>query len=291
MKSRWGIYFKERFPILPNLLVAGGIVESARRLAGTTFADPNAKLSWIASMAGGILFLAQLRLMDEYKDFEKDKIAHPDRPLPRGLFTPEEFAIWIRRFNLGMAAIALMATFLINLPAGIAFAGGVFYLYLMFREFFMGTRLQQYPMIYAITHQLIIFPMGLFVYFCFRNPPILNVDSLWFCTYLLGTFFGFEVGRKLDPHAHPILKTYLTQYGRNRTAMLLYCLLGIAVYAGERIGVKSVVGPFYIWLLLVSSLIWWSPARYKIVEGTVALFLLLALWAIPISRFFGGMPT
>ena len=37
-----------------------------------------------------MLFFAELRLMDELKDYEKDLIAHPERPLPRGLLSREE---------------------------------------------------------------------------------------------------------------------------------------------------------------------------------------------------------
>jgi 4-hydroxybenzoate polyprenyltransferase len=236
-----------------------------------------------------MLFLAQIRLMDEYKDFEKDKIAHPDRPLPRGLFTHQEFGSWIFRFNVAMVIWSVVIGFLLNPVSGILFGIGTIYLYLMFKEFYLGEWLVKRPMLYAITHQLIIFPMGAFVYSCYHAQVLTNPSAFWFCLLLIGTFFGFEVGRKLDPSAHPILKTYLVQYGKNKTVFLLLGLLAIATHAASHVGADLILGPLYVLVILTSSLVWWAPHRFKSIEGMVALYLLSALWAIPILRLFGGM--
>ena len=229
MKSRWGIYFNERFPLIPNLLVAMGITHSARILAESNTGLPSTFLATVLAVLGGMLFLAQIRLMDEYKDFEKDKIAHPERPLPRGLFTHQEFGSWIFRFNVSMVLMSLLLGALLNPVAGGLFAFGTIYLYLMFKEFYLGEWLVKRPMLYAISHQLIIFPMGAFVYSCYHEQVLAGPVVFWFCVLLLGTFFAFEVGRKLDPSAHPILKTYLSQYGKNKTVILLLALLAISL--------------------------------------------------------------
>ncbi len=289
MNSRWGIYFKERFPLIPNLLVALGITHSARIIAELNSGVSSDHLNTFLAVVGGMLFLAQIRLMDEYKDFEKDKIAHPERPLPRGLFQHHEFGNWIFRFNVCMVVLALLIGWLLNPVAGILFGVGTIYLFLMFKEFYSGAWLSKHPMLYAISHQLIIFPMGAFVYSCYQPEIFQNGSVFWFCLLLLGAFFGFEVGRKLDPAAHPILKTYLTQYGKNKTVILLLGLLALATHAGTRLGAEALLGPIYVMTILISSLIWWSPEKFKIVEGIVTLYLLLSIWAIPIVRLFGGI--
>ena len=288
MKSRWGIYLKERFPIIPNLLVAGGITLSAKELAVSRGNEGITSLSIFLALLGGMLFLAQIRFMDEYKDFHKDQIAHPERPLPRGLFTVEEFGVWIKRFNFGMIALSVFAGVFLNLLAGVLFGFGTLYLYLMFKEFFAGEWLSKRPMLYAISHQLIIFPMGAFVYSCFASRYVMSADVFWFCTLLLGSFFAFEVGRKLDPNSHPILNTYLSIYGRNKTAFLLLTLLGISTHAGDQLHLNMILGPLYIVLILSISLIWWAPARFKAVEGLVILYLLIALWALPLKSLIMG---
>jgi 4-hydroxybenzoate polyprenyltransferase len=291
MNSRWGIYFKERFPLIPNLLVAMGITHSARILVELKTGQVSSSLStWIA-VIGGILFLAQIRFMDEYKDFEKDKIAHPERPLPRGLFTPAEFGAWITRFNIGMVILSFLTSWLLNPISGVLFGAGTIYLYLMFKEFYVGEWLSKRPMLYAITHQLIIFPMGAFVYSCYQSEGMFTPTLFWFCTMLLGSFFGFEVGRKLDPVAHPILKTYLTVFGKNKTVFLLLSLLAMSTHAGTQLGVELILGPVYLLILLSIGMIWWAPTKFKVVEGLVTLFLLLSIWAVPLQKLMGGFKS
>jgi 4-hydroxybenzoate polyprenyltransferase len=286
MSSRWSIYFKERFPLIPNFLVAMGITHTARILAEKNSAASSSSWTTVLAVTGGMLFLAQIRLMDEFKDFEKDRIAHPDRPLPRGLFTHAEFGNWITRFNAAMVLLSVLLGVLVNPVSGVLFALGTLYLYLMFREFFMGDWLAKRPMLYAITHQLIIFPMGAFVYSCYQMQVLNEPGAFWFCMMLLGAFFGFEVGRKLDPHAHPILKTYLGQYGKNKTVFLLMGLLAIATHASKQLGADVMLGPIYVMTLIATSLIWWAPSKFKWIEGMVTLYLLLALWAVPILSLF-----
>jgi uncharacterized membrane protein YkvI len=85
-----------------------------------------------------------------------------------------------------------------------------------------------------------------------------------------------------------VLRTYLLQFGKSKTAFLLLSLLGIATYSADRIGLSSMLGPLFILLMGLSSLLWWSPSRFKIIEGVVTLFLLIALWAVPLRALFPG---
>jgi hypothetical protein len=290
MNSRWSVYFKERFPLIPNLLVALGIVESARRWAIIQGSGSSGWLPYTVALFGGMLFLMQLRLMDETKDFEKDKIAHPERPLPRGLFRIEEFIAFVRRFQWAMVLWTGAAALAGGVQAALLFGFGVFYLHLMFVEFYLGDRLARRPLLYAVLHQIIIFPLGAFVLACFRSP-LSDPRGFWFCTLLIGAFFGFEVGRKLDPGSHPVLRTYLHQYGKERTSFLLLVLLGIATHAARTLGVASVLGPLYVLILAGSSLLWWAPSKFKVLEGLVTLYLLVALWCLPLQQLLGGSPS
>jgi 4-hydroxybenzoate polyprenyltransferase len=283
MKSRWGIYLTERFPVIPNLLVAAGIALSAKMVCGNR--DPS-KVPLAIAVIGGMFFLAQIRFMDEYKDFEKDRIAHPERPLPRGLFSLSEFGRFIRIFQVGMFLIAILAAVLIRVRAGIWFAAGTLYLFLMFREFYLKEWLGERPLLYAVTHQFIIIPMSAFVLECF-SPGATGIPGfIPFSALFLFSFFGFEVGRKLDPGAHPVLNTYLQRYGREKTTFLLLLLLGLALVSSDALGIRALLGPLYVLILASVSILWWAPVKFKWIEGLVTLFLLLALWGIPLSRGF-----
>jgi 4-hydroxybenzoate polyprenyltransferase len=284
-KSRWAVFLTERFPLIPNLLISIGITLSAGYLTRGIQSGLTSS-SWIA-MIGGMLFLAQIRFMDEFKDFEKDKVAHPERPLPRGLFTLVEFSRFILIFNMAMLSLSVLAGFLIGTRSGVLFAMGTGYLFLMFKEFYVGEQLSNRPMLYAFSHQVIILPMGLFVLSCFEPDSLFNANSLWFCLLLLSSFFAFEVGRKLDPKAHPVLNTYLSRYGREKTAFFIAMLLAIAVESGIRVGMGNLLGPVFIGIMVLLSLLWWAPGRFKLIEGAVTLFLLLAIWGLPIRHWMG----
>ena len=281
MKSRWAVYLTERFPLIPNLLIALGITMSAKRLSENEIAGWT---PFILSVFGGMVFLAQIRFMDELKDFEKDKVAHPDRPLPRGLFTLQEFERFIRISNSGMVLVSILAALLVSIKAGIYFAFGAFYLFLMFKEFYLRDWLGSRPLLYAISHQFIIIPMTAFVMECFLPGAIENRSFIQFSSLLLFSFFAFEVGRKLNPSSHPVLNTYLYRYGREKTAFLLLILLGLSVKAGVQIGLFLILGPLYILILILLTLLWWAPGKFKWIEGFVTLFLLLAIWGLPIVR-------
>ena len=56
-------------------------------VAATMGVTPGLKESIFIGVSLFLIFITELRFMDELKDYEKDKIAHPDRPLPRGLVT------------------------------------------------------------------------------------------------------------------------------------------------------------------------------------------------------------
>lgn len=279
MKSRWGIYLKERFPLIPNILVAWGMILSCARLALPAGA-PLPHLEFAVGFVGAIVFLAQLRFMDELKDVEKDKIAHPDRPLPRGLFTTAEFARWIVLFQSVMIALAIATGLLLNPTAGIFFGVGTVYLYLMYREFFLPS-LARSPFLYAITHQAITVPMlgfgvALFAPDFFRTP-----EFGWFSMLLVSAFFAFEIGRKLDPRAHPLLTTYLVVYGRMKTVSALGILLSLLVVSAVKLGLGIVFIPLGGIALLSLSLVFFAPEKFKWIEAILTVVLLASLWTVP----------
>jgi hypothetical protein len=79
--AAWLTFVRERFSLPVHLLVSGGFAAT-----GVVLGTGRMQLRPLAVSVGGIIaFFALLRLMDEDKDLDKDRIAHPDRPLPRGL--------------------------------------------------------------------------------------------------------------------------------------------------------------------------------------------------------------
>jgi 4-hydroxybenzoate polyprenyltransferase len=289
--ARWLTYQKERFPLPVYLLLSGGMT-----LSGVVVCRPEASappVAWTAfaiSFAGVLLFFGELRLMDELKDHEKDKIAHPERPLPRGLLSVEE----VRRVVYGV--LAVMALFGVccalveNLVAGAVYLFITGYLFLMFKEFFVGGALSDRPFLYAVTHQIILFPLCAFAGTCVAASNLTAPAVLWYATGVFGSFFTYEVCRKLDPKAHPVLKTYLAVYGPYRTAMFATMLTAIACVGAFGLSLQWYLWPVGAVVIASLPLLWLKPEKFKIVESLATLGLLGHIWVAAAAILLRGRP-
>src|SRR6266542_689579 len=92
--NRWCIYQRERFPVLAHGLLIAAFSSSAVSFScllrgGHSVPSPSSLLTAFATAF--ILFL-QLRITDEFKDFDEDSRYRPYRPVPRGLVKLRELA-------------------------------------------------------------------------------------------------------------------------------------------------------------------------------------------------------
>jgi 4-hydroxybenzoate polyprenyltransferase len=273
--KNWIIYTKERFPVSVYMVLCGGFTFSGISL----FKSPFCWLGFLISYAGLLLFFFELRLMDELKDFKKDLIAHPNRPLPRGLIHQEEARKAIRIILSAMIVFAVLTGVLLNLQSAISYLAITIYLYFMYKELFVGKWLEKRPLLYAISHQTIIFPLCIFSITVFDPDKYFYADSLYFCIIILGAFFSYEVCRKLNPAANKILKTYLNVYGQTKTCLILIALTGLTVMGAVGLDLIRLLWPVEGLLMASLVVILVKPTAYKVVEGTATFSLISHLWA------------
>ncbi len=276
--ARWVKFFSERFPFPVLLLVSGGLALSSLSLLPTP-------ISWGSGLAAAglsLLFFAVLRLMDEVKDYKKDLIAHPQRPLPRGLLSLAEARLGIR-VGLGlMLAVALLSALLGYTSAGLYYFLTTVYLYLMYREFFVRSWLEKRVLIYTLSHQIILLLLGSSLMALHAPGHSVSVMSLAGGIVFLSAFLNYEICRKLAPNANPVLGTYRTLWGLKRTGLFLnvaalICCFGIFLSYGW----TSQLGQILLasQLLLLALFYLFAERRYKLVEGFASAQLLLFLWA------------
>ena len=275
--AAWVTFAKERFPLSTYALLISGFVVSGAILGGF---DWKVKSLFLDALAF-LFFFAELRLMDELKDYQKDKVAHPGRPLPRGLIKLDCAKDGITFFMLEMVTFSAVIRLSASNTAAFLYLGIVAYLWLMYKEFYTGERLNQFPLVYAFSHQLILFPLCLFTV-AIHDPTLLgHTEVLGYALTVFGAFFAYEVCRKLDPKAHPILKTYRSIYGPFGTALIVFSLLGIAAYGAHVLDAKflwAVEGSVVLGMLLVIL----KPSLFKLVEGLAGLSLAAHIWAAPL---------
>lgn len=278
--KKWLQFFKERTPFLSYLLITMGPVSS-----GYVLSTHPSLFSLLLAFVGYFLFFLILRMMDEYKDYAKDIHAHPMRPLPRGLIPLTQFN---NAINVG---VCLMLAFdLILFALGyhhsfLLYSLIILHLWLMYKEFYLGEWLNERPLLYAVTHQLILVTLSFYCMSTHRNNEPLHfttMDWVYSCSVLFA-FFSYEVCRKLDPDAHPLLKTYRFIYGMNGVLKIVGVLAILHMGAIHWLFRENPIQYFYFIpiIILMTALFALKGKKigFKIVEHLATLNLLIFLYS------------
>ena len=194
--KRWWIYQRERFPLVAHGILIAAFSSSAVGYS-SLLRDSGlpARSSLLVGFATSFLFFLQLRILDEFKDFEEDAQYRPYRPVPRGLVTLRELG------RVGLAAAGIQAALALSLDRRLVLLLVVtwVYLLLMAREFFVGEWLKARPALYLWTHMLIIPILTLYATACDWTVAGTGIpDGLGI--FLIASFFNaiaIEIGRKV----------------------------------------------------------------------------------------------
>ncbi len=298
MPNKWWQYQRERFPVVAHgaLILAFSLsaicFSASLRGIGTDGVSLPSLRAAIVAFITSFLFFLQLRIADEFKDFEEDARFRPYRPVPRGLITLRELK-WV--FILAGMAQALLA--LIHNPLLLVYLG-ITWLYLagMSKEFFVRDWLKSRPVLYLLSHMAIMPLIDLYVTGCDwgnhqKTPPS---GIVWFLVVSYFNGIVIELGRKIrspEDEEHGV-ETYSFLWGRKRAvmawwmAMILTALF--AAVAASRLNMIVPIGA--VLLLLLVAGIWIgqrflgdpSPGRGKSIEGysgawTVLMYLTLGV--------------
>jgi len=191
-----------------------------------------------------------------------------------------------------------------NLASGLLCIATTAYYYLMFKEFGCGHWLSARPILYVITHQLVVLLMVLLPVATFWGASSLKGILAWHVALLqFGGSFTFEVCRKLDPTAHVALNTYLVAYGKFKTFLMILFAVVIGAWASYVMAVEIIMWPF-LGFLLLSVLVLFAgqrtpgtplaegekaPKGHKTVELICTLITLLTMYIVPI-KLWSGVP-
>lgn len=150
---RWGRFLSERFPPASHVPMVALFAGFHAAISCVAFLTPGT----LAAFALSLVFFLKLRLYDELKDLDTDRILHPERPLPRGLVSVRE----VHRALAGVLVLETAFAFAWGGWTGIVFLPAVGWSLLMFREFFLGTWLRRHLTTYAVTHTFVVVLLSL----------------------------------------------------------------------------------------------------------------------------------
>lgn len=150
MFKRLQIYANEMYPVIPRLLISTLMV-AVQYLAVLTFAEvpPIYQFHWEDLGIGYTVFafLFLLRIADEFKDLENDRINYPERPLPSGRVYKRD--LWF----LGTLLFVTMVGINLVLPQPLGpFLLVIFYGFLMTVWFFQRDKIEPSLVLALVTH-------------------------------------------------------------------------------------------------------------------------------------------
>ncbi|GAB5536525.1 MAG: hypothetical protein Rubg2KO_27740 [Rubricoccaceae bacterium] len=295
--SRAWTYLQERFPLPAHgplvFAFAGGVACASAALRGAS--GPG----WPAVIVAALValgFFFQLRVADEWKDAETDRLHQPERPVPRGLVTLRELTV----AALMVAAVQLALAIWLDPQLVIVLAMVWGFGALMTVEFGVKAWLRERPVATLLSHAWIVPFIDFFAISCdvLGNGAEYPEGVEWLVGVSLFGGTVVEVGRKIwaPSDERPGVVTYSGLWGVRPALIVWSIVVTLSLACGWRvlrfIGDVQVIG---LGLAMVAALMVASaflalrdgtPGRGRIVETlagvwTLALYLSigpLALW-------------
>lgn len=297
--NRWWIYQRERFPVFAHAPVIFAFSLSAvaySALLRGADSLPGWKPCLVAFLSSFLSFL-QLRLADEFKDFDEDAKYRPYRPVPRGLITLRELAwVW-------SGCMALQLALSLWLAPQLAILLGITWVYfgLMTREFFARRWLKARPVVYMVSHMAIMPLVDLYATACDWIPAHRFYPPrglMWFLLVSLFNGIVIEIGRKIrvPQDEEKGVETYSFLWGRRvavtvwvamiTAAWVLACMAAAKVRFAVPVAV--ILGTVVVVATLLSAQflrteISGAGKRLETMAGVWSLVLYLSLGVLPIA--------
>jgi hypothetical protein len=293
--ARWWTYQKERFPI-----VAHGLLIFSFSFCAVSYSarvrDDGSHPSWIAiavAFATCFLFFLQLRIADEFKDFHEDLAHRPYRPVQRGLVTLGELGVVFVVAAIVQAVLALV----LDARLVVVLFGVWVYLALMSVEFFAGDRLRRLPILYMLSHMLIMPLIDFYATACDWLPASGAPGQMtWFLCASYSNGLVIEIGRKIrsPDDEEPGVQTYTAIWGRGR-AMCAWCgVLMLTLALASLAACVTRTAGFTLVLLgslaLACLFLAYHVHRHPLPGRGKRIEFVAGLWTVSMYLALGGLP-
>jgi 4-hydroxybenzoate polyprenyltransferase len=253
MPRRLWIYLREMFPLgkhVPLLLVSYlGLYCSLQAVAGASalVLDGVAVIGFVGYFGISLV----MRVFDEFKDRELDRVLFPHRPFPRGAVHASDLvALAGGAFALGVALNLREGWLLWPYLAMFGFA------WLTFKWFFLEQRHRDSLLLSFVTHQ----PLGLFVnayvvavaWHALHGAPPQSLNAEWLLP-MFAFFFpisAWETSRKIRaPDRETAYVTYSSLLGPRRATLMPLVFIALTAGLLMRLVVLLDFAPWAFWAI------------------------------------------
>jgi hypothetical protein len=305
--NRWWIYQKERFPLVAHAPLIAAFSASAvcySTLLRGNVAHPawdSLAVAFLVSLGSFLL----LRIADEFKDAEEDARYRPYRPVPRGLVKLSELG-WI---GIGVAAVQLLLV--VGLCLGRAGESVVFrwqlpallavtwvYFGLMSKEFFARDWLKARPVVYLLSHMMIMPLVDWFATGCDWVPFGAHMPAglFWFLAASFCNGVVIELGRKIRAPSQEEtgVETYSFLWGRPMAVAAWLGAMGAtlvcALVAADKIGFLPPVGIALAGVWLMAAGLGWRFVKTENGRLAKGIEATAGVWTLTLYLMLGVIP-
>lgn len=249
LRRRMAAWANERFPLaatgamLLSLYLAALVYGRALTQEGAVELSPGDLGAFLAVWG----FFLMIRVLDEHKDYERDRVAHPDRVLQRGLVTLSQLRV------LGAAAVAVQLAVSLLADGGIGavtlwWLALIGFVALTAREFFVGEWLDRRLLLYVLAHLPLWSLAVTWMVQMGARPSSLPASAAWAAVLGFLLPWGADLARRIAPAdvQGPGATSYADSLGAGRAAALLGVALaggGAAAAAMLRAAGEGSIGP------------------------------------------------
>ena len=276
MLKRLHIYYKERYPIIPRLILGLIVFLEIHFIIllnqGVTWGQFHIGMAELTGAFTVFAFLLWLRVADDLKDFETDKKLFPDRPLPSGRVYKKDIVISC----IIVQAITLALNIIFMRENLIFFAILYFYGYLMSKWFFQKAKIQPSLPLALVTHNPVQAIVNLYIIAFTIRKYDLNVFTLTNIMALWTLYFPaliWEISRKIKaPKDENDYTTYSKLFGYKKSTRFVLiltlmdiCTNFILVWNLNKISV-AILGLLVSWMTFKFIQFIKNPDRFAIVS-------------------------
>ncbi len=273
MLKRLHIYFKERYPIIPRLIL--GLIVFLEIyfivLLNNGITKFNVGIQEFVGAYTVFAFLMWLRIADDLKDYETDKKLFKDRPLPSGRVQKKD--VMIIGVIVELVAVILNIIFMNNI---LFFVILYIYGYLMSKWFFQKSKIQPSLPLALVAHNPVQMFVNLYIisFTCIKYS--IQAVSLTTAMALFTLYFPaliWEVSRKIKaPKDENDYTTYSKLFGYKKSTRFVLIITIVDIITN----IILVWNLNKISVLILLALVSWmtykfiqfmkNPERFKIVD-------------------------
>lgn len=182
---------------------------------------------YVVGLITFVFYLILIRLLDEIKDYEHDNEYYKERPVQSGLISIAE----IKKISLSLIVLLTILNLFVGKQTFLLYIGSLIFLFLMFKEFFIGSTLKKNLILYSLTHQFYV-PVIILYLYSLAGTTYFETEKIMFILLNVLLVSAGEVARKIrDTKSDNNSKdTYSSYLGHPGACFLLAGILSVFLY-------------------------------------------------------------